>query len=158
MRGCDKFCAYCVVPYVRGPERSRSPESILEEVARLIDAGVSQVTLLGQTVNSYRHRDGGKTTGLADLLERLDGVEGLRRIRFVTSYPADFDETILQAMRDLPKVCEQLHLPAQSGSDRMLRAMNRHYGRGEYDELIAKARQLVGGVALAARGRRRRGG
>ncbi len=149
MRGCDKFCTYCVVPYVRGPERSRSPESILQEVARLVDAGVSQVTLLGQTVNSYRHRDGGKTTGLTELLERLDGVSGLRRIRFVTSYPADFDETILQAMSDLPKVCEQLHVPAQSGSDRMLRAMHRRYARSEYDELIDKARQLVAGVGIA---------
>ena len=149
MRGCDKFCAYCVVPQVRGPERSRSPESILEEVRRLAGAGVTQVTLLGQTVNSYRHRDADRSVGLADLLERLDALAGLRRIRFITSYPADFDEAILQAMRDLPKVCEYLHLPAQSGSDRVLKAMNRRYSRGEYDELIDKARRIVPGVAVA---------
>ncbi len=144
MRGCDKFCTYCIVPYVRGPERSRPPDDILEEVRRLVDAGVTQVTLLGQTVNSYR--SGG--VGLADLLERLDGVAGLKRIRFVTSYPGDFDRAIFQAMRDLPKVCEYLHIPAQSGSDNMLRAMGRRYSRGEYDDLIAAARQTVPGIAI----------
>ncbi len=144
MRGCDNFCAYCVVPYVRGPERSRPPEDILEEVRRLVDAGVTQVTLLGQAVSSYRF--GG--IGLADLLERLDAVAGLRRIRFVTSYPGSFDRGILRAMRDLPKVCEFLHIPAQSGSDRILRAMNRRYTRSEYDDLIAAARQTVPGVAI----------
>ncbi|MDY7011013.1 MAG: tRNA (N6-isopentenyl adenosine(37)-C2)-methylthiotransferase MiaB [Planctomycetota bacterium] len=144
MRGCDNFCSYCIVPYVRGPERSRPPEDILEEVRRLADAGVTQVTLLGQTVNSYR--SGG--VSLADLLARLDSVVGLRRIRFVTSYPGSFDRAIFQAMRALPKVCEFLHIPAQSGSDRVLRAMNRHYSRGEYDDLIAAARQTVPGVAI----------
>ncbi|MCD4699426.1 MAG: MiaB/RimO family radical SAM methylthiotransferase, partial [Phycisphaerae bacterium] len=144
MRGCDNFCAYCVVPYVRGPERSRPPEDILEEVRRLVDAGITQVTLLGQTVNSYR--SGG--VGLSDLLERLDAVAGLRRIRFITSYPGHFDRAIFRAMRNLPKVCEFLHIPAQSGSDRILRAMNRRYSRGEYDDLIAAARQTVPGVAI----------
>jgi tRNA-2-methylthio-N6-dimethylallyladenosine synthase len=144
MRGCDKFCTYCIVPYVRGPERSRPPEDIIEEVRRLVDAGVTQVTLLGQTVNSYRSG----SVGLADLLGRLDGVGGLKRIRFVTSYPGDFDRAIFQAMRDLPKVCEYLHIPAQSGSDNMLRAMGRRYSRGEYDDLIAAARQTVPGIAI----------
>jgi len=149
MRGCDKFCSYCIVPYVRGRERSRSPRSILEELRRLAGAGVTQVTLLGQTVNSYRFTVAGRTVGLAELLEAADGVAGLRRIRFLTSYPADFDVAILQAVRDLPKVCEYLHLPAQSGSDRVLRAMNRRYSRAEYDELIDRARQTVPDIAIA---------
>jgi len=147
MRGCEKFCAYCVVPYVRGRERSRSPESILREVQELAEAGVTQVTLLGQTVNSYRWGDG--AVGLAGLLEKLHEVQGLRRIRFLTSYPAGFDEAILRAMRDLPKVCEYLHIPAQSGSDRILRAMNRRYTRSEYDAIIDRARELVPDIALA---------
>ncbi len=145
MRGCDKFCSYCIVPLVRGPERSRPSELILAELRRLVDAGVTQATLLGQTVNSYRH-DG---AALADLLERIDGVDGLRRVRFVTNYPADFDRAILQAMRDLPTVCEYLHIPAQSGSDRVLRAMGRRYTRSEYDELIDAARETVPGIAIA---------
>jgi tRNA-2-methylthio-N6-dimethylallyladenosine synthase len=149
MRGCDKFCAYCVVPLVRGPERSRSPSAVEQEVRRLVDAGVTAVTLLGQTVNSYRHVENGRTVGLADLLVRLDAVAGLRRLRFLTNYPADFDPGILQAMRDLPSVCPYLHLPAQSGSDRILQAMNRRYSRAQYDELMDRARQEVPGVALA---------
>ncbi len=149
MRGCDKFCTYCIVPYVRGPERSRPPEEILEEVRRLAGAGVTQVTLLGQTVNSYRFADDGQTVGLADLLELLESVSGLKRIRFITSYPGDFDRAILQAMCDLPKVCKYLHIPAQSGSDRVLRAMGRRYSRGEYDDLIDAARQTVPGIGIA---------
>ena len=149
MHGCDKFCSYCVVPTVRGPERSRKPEPIVDEVRRLVDSGVSAVTLLGQTVNSYRHRDGGRTVGLADLLAMLDGIAGLRRVRFVTSYPADFDDAILQAMRDLPTVCEYLHVPAQSGADRILKAMNRRYSRAQYDELIDRARRTVPGIGIA---------
>jgi tRNA-2-methylthio-N6-dimethylallyladenosine synthase len=145
MRGCDQFCTYCIVPFVRGPERSRPPEAIVEEVRRLAGAGVTQVTLLGQTVSRYRHGP----VGLADLLARLDGVPGLRRLRFVTSFPGGFDRAILQAMADLPTVCEYLHIPAQSGSDRMLRAMGRRYGRAEYDELIDAARETVPGIAVA---------
>ena len=149
MRGCDKFCTYCVVPFVRGAELSREPDAIVEEVRRLAGAGVTQVTLLGQTVNSYRHAAPGGSVGLADLLERIDAVEGLRRVRFVTNYPGDFDRAILQAMRDLPTVCEHLHLPAQSGSDRVLRAMGRRYTRDQYDELIDAAREAVPGVGIA---------
>ena len=149
MRGCNNFCTYCIVPYVRGPELSRSPPDIVEEVRRLADSGVTQVTLLGQTVSSYRYEDASSgKTGLADLLGKLDAVDGLRRIRFVTSYPGGFDRDILLAMRDLPKVCEFLHIPAQSGSDSILRAMNRRYTRSEYDDLIAAARQTVPGVAI----------
>ena len=149
MRGCDKFCAYCVVPYVRGGEQSRPSQAIIEEVRRLADGGITQVTLLGQTVNSYHHAANGRNTGLAELLEKLNEIGGLRRIRFVTSYPADFDGCILQAMRDLERVCEYLHVPAQSGSDRILKAMNRRYSRAQYDELIDRARATVPGIAIA---------
>jgi len=149
LRGCNKFCAYCVVPFVRGPEVSRSPRSILDEVRRLADAGVTQVTLLGQTVNSYCHSEGGRTTRLAELLTRIDAVDGIRRVHFITNYPAEMDRTILEAMRDLETVCEYLHVPAQSGSDRVLKAMGRHYTRSQYDELIDQARQLVPGLAVS---------
>ncbi len=149
-RGCDKFCTYCVVPYVRGSEQSRDPDSIVAEVRRLADGGVQEVTLLGQTVNSYRHAGpDGREVRLADLLERIEPVAGIERVRFVTSYPAEFDRTLLEAMRDLPKVCEYLHIPAQSGSDRMLTAMNRRYSVAEYLELVAMAREIVPDLALA---------
>jgi len=149
MRGCDKFCTYCVVPYVRGPEQSRNPDEIIEEARRLIDAGITQITLLGQTVNSYRFERSGKIIRLADLLERLDNLVGLKRIRFITCYPGGFDRAILHAMRDLPKVCEYLHIPAQSGSDHILKAMGRHYSRADYDRLIDDARQIVGQIGIA---------
>ncbi len=149
MHGCDKFCTYCVVPYVRGPEVSRPPATILEEVRRLADAGVTQVTLLGQTVNSYRFDDAGRRVGLADLLALVSDVPALRRVRFVTSYPTDFDDSILHAMASLPKVCRYMHVPAQSGSDRILKAMNRHYTRAQYDALIDRARAIVPGIAIA---------
>ncbi|NLF31544.1 MAG: tRNA (N6-isopentenyl adenosine(37)-C2)-methylthiotransferase MiaB [Planctomycetes bacterium] len=148
-RGCDNFCTYCIVPYVRGSEQSRDPDAIVEEIRRLAGGGVREVTLLGQTVSHYRYSDGGRTTLLADLLERIEPIAGIERVRFVTSYPGRFDRRILQAMRDLPKVCEYLHVPAQSGSDRMLAAMRRRYTRAEYLELIDEARALVPGVAIA---------
>ncbi len=148
-RGCDNFCTYCVVPFVRGPERSRPPEHIVAEARRLVDAGRSEITLLGQTVNRYRWTGGGATVRFSDLLARVAVVPGLRRLRFVTSHPLDFTDDILQAMRDLPNVCEYLHCPAQSGSDRILKAMNRRYTRAEYDDLLARARAIVPGVVLA---------
>ncbi len=150
MRGCNKFCAYCVVPYVRGPEACRAPEAILEQVRKLAEEGVKQVTLLGQTVNSYRYQSGGKTWCLADLLHVAAQVAGIEWIKFVTSYPADeFYEEILQAMADSPKVCRYLHMPAQSGSDRVLRAMNRRYTAAHYLELLEKARSRVPDIAVA---------
>ena len=149
MRGCDRFCAYCVVPYVRGPQISRRPDRIAEEVRRLVEAGKTQITLLGQTVNSYAWPDGARTVRFSDLLGRLSGIEGLRRLRFVTSYPKDFGDDILRAMRDLPNVCEYIHCPAQSGSDAVLRRMNRRYTRAEYDGLVDRARAIVPGVVLA---------
>jgi len=148
-RGCDSFCAYCIVPYVRGSEQSREPQAVCREVRRLADAGCREVTLIGQAVNRYRHRDGDRTTGLADLLQRVEAVDGIERIRFVTSFPAAFDRRILQAMRDLPKVCEYLHLPAQAGSDRVLKAMNRKYTAAEYLDLIAEAKATVPHLVVA---------
>jgi tRNA-2-methylthio-N6-dimethylallyladenosine synthase len=148
MRGCDKFCTYCIVPYVRGPERSREPEQIRQEVRRLVDSGVSEVTLLGQTVNSYRWAAGERTVRFSDLLERLSGVCGLRRLRFVTSHPVDFGDDILRAVRDLPNVCEFLHCPPQSGSDAVLKRMNRGYDRRDYDAFVDRCGEIVPEAAL----------
>jgi len=148
-RGCDKFCSFCVVPFTRGPEQSRPPAHIVEEVKRLAEKGVRQVTLLGQTVNSYRYRENGRQVTLAELLARVHEVDGIERIRFITSYPGDFADAILDAMRELPKVCEYLHLPAQSGSDEILRRMRRRYTAAGYLELVARAKERVPGIALA---------
>ena len=150
MRGCDNFCTYCIVPYVRGPEQCRPPERVLNQVRKLADKGVRQVTLLGQTVNAYRYHDGAKTSSLADLLGMVAEVEGIEWIRFVTSYPSEeFYDDILHAMASSPKVCHYLHMPAQSGSDRVLRAMNRHYTAEQYLELLARARRIVPDLAIA---------
>lgn len=150
MRGCNYFCTYCVVPYVRGPEACRSPHAIIEQVRRLADAGIRQVTFLGQTVNSYQYDDGRKTYSLADLLDMATEVPGIEWIKFVTSYPRDeFYEDILRVMADSPKVCRYLHMPAQSGSDRVLKAMNRHYTAEHYLDMLEKARAIVPDIALA---------
>ena len=148
-RGCNKRCAYCVVPLVRGPEVSRDPQRILEEVRRLAGAGRSQITLLGQTVNSYRWREGSRTMRFSDLLAVVAAVPGVRRLRFVTSHPLEFGDDVLTACRDLPNVCPYIHLPAQSGSDAVLKRMNRGYTRVKYDELIDRCRAIVPGVVLA---------
>ena len=150
MRGCDNFCTYCIVPYVRGPEECRPPSAILEQIRQLADEGVRQVTLLGQTVNSYTYVSGEKTSCLADLLEMAAQVEGIEWVKFVTSYPSrQYYEEILQAVAGSSKVCNYLHMPAQSGSDRILRAMNRHYTSRQYLELIERARAVVPGIAVA---------
>jgi tRNA-2-methylthio-N6-dimethylallyladenosine synthase len=150
MRGCNNFCSYCIVPYVRGPAVSRPPAAIIEQVKKLADNGVKLVTLLGQMVNAYKYKTGDKTYCLADLLRMASDIEGIEWIRFVTNYPAEefFDE-ILQAMANLPKVCNYLHIPAQSGSDKILCAMNRHYTAGRYLEMLAKARSIVPDIAIA---------
>ena len=151
MIGCDKFCTYCIVPSVRGPEQSRAPEPIVNEVRRLADEGCLEITLLGQTVNSYQHRGAsGETVRLADLLLRLHEVSGLRRIRFITNYPKDMTDDLLQAVRDLPKVCTYLHVPAQSGSDRMLRMMKRGYTVGEYREMLQRIHETVPGASVTS--------
>ena len=149
MRGCDKFCTYCIVPHVRGPERSRRPDDIVAECRRLLETGRTEITLLGQTVNSYRWAQGESTVRFSDLLARIADLQGLRRLRFVTSYPTDFGNDVLEAMRDLPPVCPYIHVPAQSGSDVVLRRMNRRYSRAEYDDLIDRARAIVPDVVLA---------
>ena len=148
-RGCDRFCTYCIVPFVRGSERSRNPEHVVEEVRRLVGAGRTAITLLGQTVNRYRYRAGEVTVRFCDLLERVAGIDGIRRVRFITSHPVDFDDDILRAMRGLPAVCEYVHCPAQSGSDAVLARMNRGHTRAEYDHFVDRARAIVPNVALA---------
>ena len=150
MHGCDKFCSYCVVPYVRGPETSRPPEAIIEQAKRLAQNGVKQITLLGQRINAYEYKAGDKTYCLADLLGMISEINGIEWIRFVTSYPSQkyFNE-IMQAMTNLPKVCRYLHIPAQSGSDKILKVMNRGYTCAEYLELLDTARQIVADIAIA---------
>ena len=150
MRGCDNFCTYCVVPYVRGPEISRPPKAIIEQISKLAGNGVKLVTLLGQTVNAYKYTNGAKTYCLADLLYMASEIEGIEWLRFVTSYPSEeFFNELLRAMADLPKVCRYLHMPAQSGSDRILQAMNRHYSAEQYLNLLARARDVVDDIAVS---------
>ncbi len=148
IRGCSKFCHFCVVPFTRGLEHSRPIDNVVEETRKLVEQGVKEITLLGQTVNSY-HFVNGKSYCLADVMERIHDFSGLERIRFVTSYPCDFHDEIMQAMRSLPKVCPYLHMPAQHGSDAVLKRMNRHYDRQQYIDLIAKYRETVPGIAIA---------
>jgi tRNA-2-methylthio-N6-dimethylallyladenosine synthase len=145
MKGCNRRCSYCVVPDTRGPERSRSPQHVLDEICRLVDRGYREVTLLGQTVNSYRYDD----MGFVDLLEKVNAIEGLRRIRFTTSHPADTNERLLFALRDLEKVCEQFHLPVQSGSNRILSAMRRNHTREDYLRIIDRFREIFSGISTA---------
>ena len=150
MRGCNKFCTYCIVPYVRGPEVSRPPAAIIQQIKKLADNGVKLVTLLGQAVNSYKYKAGDKTYCLADLLYLASEVKGIEWIRFITSFPQEefFDE-ILQAMAELPKVCNYLHMPAQSGSDKILQAMNRSYTAAQYLAMLHRAGATVPGIAIA---------
>ncbi|MEM9826735.1 MAG: tRNA (N6-isopentenyl adenosine(37)-C2)-methylthiotransferase MiaB [Planctomycetota bacterium] len=137
--GCNKFCTYCVVPGTRGPEQGRSPEAILSEAKVLAEQGAREITLLGQTVNSYRFRDAaGKVTDMASLLEQLHEVDGIDRIKFVTNYPKDMTERLLETIRDLPKVSNYLHVPAQSGSDVVLKRMKRGYTVADYLAMIER--------------------
>ncbi len=148
MEGCEKHCTFCVVPTTRGRERSHAPEAIVAEIGGLVEAGCREVTLLGQTVNAYG-RDLTPPTDLAELFERVDAIPGLERIRFTTSNPYNLTSRLIRAIRDVPKVCEQLHLPLQSGSDRVLRRMNRGYTRARYLELIAELKETVPDIALS---------
>jgi tRNA-2-methylthio-N6-dimethylallyladenosine synthase len=147
MYGCDNFCTYCVVPYLRGRERSRPPEDIVNEVRELAQKGYKEATLLGQNVNSYGKGLPGDVD-FPSLLGMVNAVAGIERIRFVTSHPRDLSDGLITAMRDFPKVCESLHLPVQSGSDRILTAMNRRYTRSEYLDKVTKLRQAVPDIAL----------
>jgi tRNA-2-methylthio-N6-dimethylallyladenosine synthase len=151
-RGCNKFCTYCVVPYTRGPEVHRPPQNIIDEVKRLTDAGVLEITLLGQTINHYNYRHGdGRTTTFADLLYQIhEATPDLPRLRFVTSFPRDFTNEALQAMRDCERICRYLHIPAQTGSDRILKMMNRGYTAQEYYDFIDRAREMMPDISLAS--------
>jgi tRNA-2-methylthio-N6-dimethylallyladenosine synthase len=144
MMGCDKFCTYCVVPAVRGPEQSRPASVIVDEAKQLAGQGVKEITLLGQTVNSYKSVDAsGRTNRLSDLLLRLSEIEGLERIKFITNFPNDMTDDLLEAVRDLPKVSRYLHVPAQSGCDEMLKRMKRMYSVTFYEEMLARIRETV---------------
>ena len=151
MRGCDNFCSYCVVPYARGREVSRSPEEIVEEVRSLGKNGYKEITLLGQNVNSYRGKDRADLpVDFPGLLRRLNTVEGIERIRFVTSHPKDISPALISSIADLDKVCESIHFPAQSGSDKILKKMRRGYSRGEYLERAQELQIAIPGIALAS--------
>ncbi|SHK71300.1 tRNA (N6-isopentenyl adenosine(37)-C2)-methylthiotransferase MiaB [Desulforamulus aeronauticus] len=149
MYGCNNFCTYCIVPYVRGRERSRTPEDIRREIEELVQEGYQEVTLLGQNVNSYG-KDLEQNYRFADLLLDLDKIEGLKRIRFMTSHPRDFDDKLIEVVASSKKVCEHYHLPAQAGSNRILKAMNRGYTREHYLELIAKIKKFVPNASITA--------
>jgi len=183
-RGCNKFCSFCVVPFTRGAEVHRPPDHLVDECKKLVDAGVSEITLIGQTVNHYRYDHGaavsvngvqqaqigqpvtgtdksqggatanaagGKVTSFADLLYRIhEQVPGLTRLRFVTSYPRDFGDDILEVMRDCERICRYLHLPVQSGSNRILKLMNRGYTVQEYRELLDRVRQTLPDAMIAS--------
>ncbi|WP_195978282.1 tRNA (N6-isopentenyl adenosine(37)-C2)-methylthiotransferase MiaB [Blautia luti] len=147
MFGCNNFCSYCIVPYVRGREKSREPEDIIEEIKGLVADGVTEVMLLGQNVNSY-----GKTlehpVTFARLLQRVEEIEGLKRIRFMTSHPKDLSDELIETMAKSKKVCHHLHLPMQSGSSRILKIMNRRYDKEKYLELVEKIRKAVPDISL----------
>ncbi len=144
-KGCNNFCTFCVVPYTRGREVSREPENILREARQLVERGAKEITLLGQNVNSYK----AEKTGFVELLEQLNGVEGLERIRYTSPHPKDFNERLARAHQELPKLCEHLHLPFQSGSDRILKAMRRNHKIAEYLDKMKMMKQTVPGIALS---------
>ena len=147
MYGCNNFCSYCIVPYVRGRERSREPKDILREIERLSADGVKEVMLLGQNVNSY-----GKTlddpVSFSELLKEVEKVEGIERIRFMTSHPKDLSDELIETMRTSKKICNHFHLPMQSGSDRILKVMNRHYTKEQYLEIVRKLREAVPDISI----------
>lgn len=148
MQGCDNFCTYCVVPYVRGREASRPPEQIVEEIRSLVNCGIREVTLLGQNVNSYGQKEGLCT--FPELLARINEIEGLLRIRFTTSHPKDLSTGLCRSYRDLDKLCKHIHLPVQSGSNHVLRRMNRNYTRESYLEKVGELRHYYPGIAISS--------
>ncbi|ADI38583.1 (Dimethylallyl)adenosine tRNA methylthiotransferase miaB [Waddlia chondrophila 2032/99] len=148
IRGCDKFCTYCVVPYTRGPEVSRSPEHIIEEIKQLADKGYKEVTLLGQNVNSYGKDQPEWNCLFHDLLERIDQETGIARVRFMTSHPVDITRELMEAIRDFDSLCEFVHFPIQSGSSRILRKMHRIYTLEQYMEKVQMLKEIVPNVSL----------
>lgn len=147
MYGCNNFCTYCVVPYVRGRERSRNPEDIEKEIKELISKGYTEITLLGQNVNSYG-KELSPNIDFADLLRRINKIDGIERIRFMTSHPKDLTFKVVEAIRDCEKVCEHIHLPVQSGSSSIIKKMNRHYTKEYYIDLIKKMKKEIPDLAL----------
>jgi tRNA-2-methylthio-N6-dimethylallyladenosine synthase len=147
MFGCNNFCSYCIVPYVRGRERSRKPEDIIAEIKRLVADGVVEIMLLGQNVNSYGKNLEQPVT-FAQLLRQINEIEGLERIRFMTSHPKDLSDGLITAMKECSKVCPHLHLPLQSGSSRILKIMNRHYTKEGYLELVERIRREIPDISL----------
>jgi tRNA-2-methylthio-N6-dimethylallyladenosine synthase len=145
--GCNEVCSFCIVPFVRGTERSRPMTDVVEDVRRFVDQGVREVTLLGQTVNSYRDPETGGR--LATLLEAVDRLPGVWRVRFLTSHPRHVHDDLLGAMRDLPRVCEHLHLPFQSGDDLILKQMRRRYTRDEYRAVVAHSRDTIPDLSVS---------
>ena len=148
MYGCNNFCTYCIVPFVRGRERSRKPEDIENEIKSLISQGYKEITLLGQNVNSYG-KGLEEKINFAKLLYRLNKIQGLERIRFMTSHPKDLTDDVIEAVACLDKVCEHIHLPVQSGSSKILREMNRHYDREQYISLINKIKTKIPRAAIS---------
>ncbi len=149
MQGCNNFCAYCVVPYLRGREESRPLEDILEEIAGLARSGVKEVTLLGQNVNSYGRSTKG-ATGFVELLSEIEKIEGIKRIRFTTSHPKDISDSLIEAFSQLGKLCKHIHLPVQSGSDRILSLMNRRYTKNDYLEKVEKLRRSCPEISISS--------
>lgn len=149
MRGCNNFCSYCVVPYTRGRERSRSPQTILAEARQLLDEGYKEVTLLGQNVNSYCFEENGKTTTFAQLMEMTAQLSPTLRVRFATSHPKDISDELIKVIAQYPNVCKYIHLPVQAGSTSMLKRMKRVYTREQYLERIATIKRLVPDCAIA---------
>ncbi len=145
MRGCNNFCSFCIVPYTRGRERSRSVDNIVDEVKRLADEGFKQVTLLGQNVNSYQHEG----HDFAYLLDEVSRIEGISRIRFTSPHPKDFPDSLIKVLAGNPKVCKQVHLPIQAGNDRVLALMNRHYTGREFMALVEKMRRACPEIAIS---------
>jgi len=148
IRGCDKFCTYCVVPYTRGQEVSRHPDSIVEECKKLVDNGYKEITLLGQNVNSYGKDKPEWNCLFHDLLYRLDQIKGLYRVRFMTSHPIDITENLMYAIRDLTSLCDLIHFPIQAGSSRILKKMHRIYTKEQYLEKVAKIKEIIPNASL----------
>ena len=148
MYGCDNFCSYCIVPYVRGREHSREPEEILEEIRKLASDGVREVMLLGQNVNSYG-KNCREEISFSELLHRVEAIDGIDRIRFMTSHPKDLSDELIAVMRDSKKICRHLHLPLQSGSSRILKLMNRHYDKEQYIDLALKIRENIPDISIS---------
>ena len=147
MRGCNNFCSYCIVPYVRGRERSRTPEAVIAEVKELVARGCSEIALLGQNVNSYG-KDLDTDVDFADLIRMVNDIEGVERIRFMTSHPKDLSDKLIDAIAECDKVCKQLHLPVQAGSNKILKEMNRKYTKEHYLTLVDKIRTAVPDIAI----------